>query len=90
MAGACPAIFVAHALQFYALRGVMGSLGAEIPAGFYAVAETRSPAEGSAARAACLVGVVMQANRVFYAANVVRGWRDLHFPHESPSSIPTR
>ena len=36
---------------FYALRGVMGSLGAEIPAGFYGVAETRSSAEGSAARA---------------------------------------
>ena len=67
---------------FYALRGVMGSLGAEIPAGFYGVAETRSPAEGSAARAACLVGAVMQANRVLYAANVVRGWRDLHSPHE--------
>ena len=75
---------------FYALRGVMGSMGAEIPAGFYGVAETRSTAEGSAARAACLVGAVMQANRVLYAANVVRGWRDLHFPHESPSSIPTR
>lgn len=67
---------------FYVLRGVMGSLGAEIPAGFYGVAETRSPVEGSAARAACLVGAVMQANRVFYAANVVRGWRDLHSPHE--------
>ena len=68
---------------FYALRGVMGSLGAEIPAGFYGVAETRSPAEGSAARAAGLLGAVMQANRVLYAANVVRGWRDLHSPHES-------
>lgn len=67
---------------FYALRGVRGSLGAEIPAGFYGVAETRSPAEGSAACAAGLVGAVMQANRVFYAANVVRGWRDLHAPHE--------
>lgn len=71
----------AHA-PFYALRGVMGSLGAEIPAGFYGVAEMRSPAEGSAACAACLVGAVMQANRVFYAANVVRGWRDLRSPHE--------
>ena len=60
----------------------MGSLGAEIPAGFYGVAEMRSPAEGSAARAACLVGAVIQANRVLYAANVVRGWRDLHSPHE--------
>ena len=67
---------------FYALRSVMGSLGAEIPAGFYGMVETRSPAEGSAARAAGLVGAVMQANRVFYAANVVRGWRDLHAPHE--------
>ena len=67
---------------FYALRGVMGSLGAEIPAGFYGMVETRSPAEGSAARAAGLVGAVMQANRVLYAANVVRGWRDLHAPHE--------
>ena len=67
---------------FYALRGVMGSMGAEIPAEFYGVAETRSSAEGSATRAACLVGAVMQANRVFYAANVVRGWRDLHSPHE--------
>lgn len=56
----------------------MGSLGAEIPAGFYGVAETRLPAEGSAARAACLVGAVMQANRVFYAANVVRGWWNFH------------
>ena len=68
--------------SFYALRGVMGSLGAEIPAEFYGVAEMRSPAEGSAARAACLVGAVMQANRVLYAANVVRGWRALHSPHE--------
>lgn len=67
---------------FYALRGVMGSLGAEIPAGFYGMVETRSPAEGSAARATGLVGAVMQANRVLYAANVVRGWRDLHAPHE--------
>jgi hypothetical protein len=48
----------AHA-PFYALRGVMGSLGAEIPAGFYGVAEMRSPAEGSAARAACRVGVLI-------------------------------
>ena len=71
---------------FYALRGVRGSLGAEIPAGFYGVAETRSPAEGSAARAACLVGAVMQANRVLYAANVVRGWRALHSPHEFAKS----
>ena len=68
--------------SFYALRGVMGSLDAEIPAGFYGVAETRSSAEGSAARAACLVGAVMQANRVLYAANVVRGWHDLHASHE--------
>ena len=68
-------------VPFYALRGVMGSLGAKIPAGFYEVAEMRSPAEGSAARAAGLVGAVMQANRVLYAANVVRGWRDLHSPH---------
>ena len=49
---------------------------------FMGGAEMRSPAEGSAARAACLVGAVMQANRVLYAANVVRGWRDLHAPHE--------
>ena len=56
----------------------MGSLGAKIPAGFYGVAETRSPAEGSAAHAACLVDAVMQANRVFYAANKVRGWWDIH------------
>ena len=48
----------AHA-PFYALRGVMDSLGAEIPAGFYGVAEMRSPAEGSAAHAACLVGVLI-------------------------------
>ena len=48
-------------------------MGAEIPAGFYGLAGMRAPAEGSAARAACLMGAVMRANRVFYAANSVRG-----------------
>ena len=51
----------------------MGWMGAEIPAGFYGLAGMWAPAEGSAVRTACLVGAIMQANRVFDAANCVRG-----------------
>ena len=51
----------------------MGWMDAEIPAGFLRLAGMWVPAEGSAARAACLMGAIMQANRVFDAANSVRG-----------------
>ena len=58
---------------FYALRGVMGFLGAEIPAGFLGLAGMWAPAEDSPPSGGCPVGAIMQANRVFYAANSVRG-----------------
>ena len=58
---------------FYALRGVMGWMDAEIPAGCLGLAGMRAPAEDSPPSGGCPVGAIVQANRVFDAANSVRG-----------------